>query len=85
MRQIQTAYTGNRATRKNSGCDKASHSGTVLRACDKKNGAGKGNWGRLMDDDSGPMDSHDPAYDPLERSFDRALWEHDRTPEQAGL
>mmetsp|Transcript_49144 Transcript_49144/g.100311 ORF Transcript_49144/g.100311 Transcript_49144/m.100311 type:complete len:87 (-) Transcript_49144:383-643(-) len=71
-------FTGNRVTRKNSACDKSSHS-VLSRSLDKKNGSGKGNWGRLDDQDSVPfLDSSDPSYDPLDQSFEQALREHEQ-------
>eukprot|EP00287_Rhodomonas_sp_CCMP768_P003456 CAMPEP_0196732090 /NCGR_PEP_ID=MMETSP1091-20130531/11586_1 /TAXON_ID=302021 /ORGANISM="Rhodomonas sp., Strain CCMP768" /LENGTH=50 /DNA_ID=CAMNT_0042075291 /DNA_START=274 /DNA_END=426 /DNA_ORIENTATION=+ len=46
---------------------------------DKKNGAGKGNWGRPGDEDELVMDFADPSYDPLDMEYDieQALREHE--------
>lgn len=48
----------------------------------KKNGSGKGNWGRLGDEAGASQTLHrgDPMYDPLESemSMEQALWEHEQ-------
>mmetsp|Transcript_26578 Transcript_26578/g.53342 ORF Transcript_26578/g.53342 Transcript_26578/m.53342 type:complete len:86 (-) Transcript_26578:147-404(-) len=76
------AFTGNKVTRKNTGCDRPSHSGLGRSrsfTMDKKNGAGKGNWGRPGDEDELVMDFADPSYDPLDMEYDieQALREHE--------
>mmetsp|Transcript_15019 Transcript_15019/g.10506 ORF Transcript_15019/g.10506 Transcript_15019/m.10506 type:complete len:83 (+) Transcript_15019:56-304(+) len=72
------SFKGNRITRKNSSCDKLSYSGFGRSASfEKKNGAGKGNWGRLGDEGDDYMDAADPAYDPIEIETELALFEHE--------
>mmetsp|Transcript_44350 Transcript_44350/g.104266 ORF Transcript_44350/g.104266 Transcript_44350/m.104266 type:complete len:82 (-) Transcript_44350:218-463(-) len=68
------AYNMNRVTRKNTSCDKTAEPGLL-----KKNGSGKGNWGRPGDEIGAPfvLDRADPMYDPLEMSLEQALREHE--------